>query len=272
MNQTFNFQRWCLLVARHWTENQRRYLLSIVAMAGLLFMWFVFVMLTDDHQPMAYGLQQVTYYFPLFLVGAFYASQFFKEIHSRTKGINYLLLPASILEKLLCGLFYTLLLFFVVYTLLFYLIDVLAVAAANTFHPSYGGALDRATVTNVFDLGNKEINPLAYYFFLTFIAIQSAALLGSAYFSSYHFIKTAIAFCLLFLFIFIFHSVVLSKLAPQGSFTENMGTYRFSTGENKLAQVSIPSWINNVTGFLFKYAFPPVFWAATYFRLKEKEV
>jgi hypothetical protein len=272
MNQTFSFQRWSLLVAKHWAENRKRYILSITAMAGLLFMWFVFIMMTDDHDPMAYGIQQVTYYFPFFGVGAFYASQFFKEIHSRTKGINYLLLPASVFEKLLCGLFYTLLVFFVVYTLLFYVVDALAVATANAFHPSYtGDTANKAKLTNVFDLGNNEINPLAYYFMLIFIAVQSAALLGSAYFSSYSFIKTAIAFFLLFLFVFFIGNWFYDHLLPSGGFNANQGTYRFFH-EGKSWQINLPAWIGYSLGFIFKYAFPPVFWATTYYRLKEKEV
>jgi cation transport ATPase len=115
MNQKFSFRRWRLLVAKHGAENKNRYLISLIALTGLLYMWFVFVMKTDQHHPLAPGLQEITFYFSLFLVGPFYATQFFKEIHSRTKGINYLMLPASSLEKLLCGLFYTLFIFFIAF-------------------------------------------------------------------------------------------------------------------------------------------------------------
>ena len=86
MNQTFSFQRFSLLVAKHWAENRKRYLLSMVAYISLVFVWFVFVMLTDESNPLAKGLQQVTFFFSLFLVGPFYASQFFSELGSKTKG------------------------------------------------------------------------------------------------------------------------------------------------------------------------------------------
>ena len=273
MNQTFSFQRWSLLVAKHWAENRKRYLLSLAAMAGLMFMWFVFIMMTDKQDPMAKGLQQVTYFFPLFAVGAFYSSQFFKDMHSRTKGVNYLLVPASALEKLLCALFYGLVLFFVVFTLLFYIVDVLAVAAGNILHPYYGGSgagVNKATVANVFDLDTEQ--NVGYYFILFFVAVQASALLGSAYFSNYHFIKTAIVFCLLALFIFVLESAVLNHLLPRGGFNQNMHTYRFFTDDNKSWQITLASWIGDSFSVLFKYAFPPLFWVVTYYRLKEKEV
>ena len=47
MNPTFDLSRWGLLVKQHWIENKKRYLLSMVAMAGVLFMWFFFASLID---------------------------------------------------------------------------------------------------------------------------------------------------------------------------------------------------------------------------------
>lgn len=276
MNQTFNFQRWSLLVAKHWAENSKRYLMSLAAMMGLLFMWFVFVMYTDQSNPMAEGLQHVTYYFSLLLVGPFYASQFFKEIHSKTKGINYLLLPASTLEKFLCGLFYSVILFFVVFTLMFYLTDIIAVAAANAFHPGYNGSLpnsmQKAEVANVFVIQGNGNSNIAFYFILIFIGVQSAALLGSAYFAHYSYIKTAIALCLLFILVAFIQALVFGKLLPMGGIGNDFASYRFFTPDEKTWQIQLPKWVGFSVTFLMKYAFQPLFWVTTYYRLKEKEV
>ncbi len=42
MNQSFNFSRWRLLVAKHWAEHRRLYSLSLVAVAALILGWFIF--------------------------------------------------------------------------------------------------------------------------------------------------------------------------------------------------------------------------------------
>ena len=103
MNQTFSFQRFSLLVGKNWAENKKRYLLSILAYISLLSVWFMFVMLTDSSHPLAKGLQEVTFFFSLFLVGPFFASQFFSDLGSKTKGTNYLMVPASVLENCFVG-------------------------------------------------------------------------------------------------------------------------------------------------------------------------
>jgi len=36
--------------------------------------------------------------------------------------------------------------------------------------------------------------------------------------------------------------------------------------------ITLPEWIGDVLVFLLKYAFAPLFWLATYYRLKEKEI
>lgn len=273
MNQTFSFERFSLLVAKHWAENKKRYLLSAVAMIGLLIVWFLFIMLTDDHYPMAGGLQQVTYLFSLFGVGTFYASQYFKDLGSRSKASNFLLIPASSLEKLLCALFYVIVLFFIVFTAVFYLADIIMVTVANAAHLSYTPD-HSATIVNVFTSkevvdGDGEAN---FYFFLIFFTIQSAFLLGSIYFEKYSFIKTAISVFIISLSVFFLMYFFIEELLPNGSYHNGLITsYRIvQDGNDKLVQ--LPTWIGSGLKFLFMYAVMPLLWTATYFRLKEKQV
>jgi hypothetical protein len=166
--------------------------------------------------------------------------------------------------------------FLLAFTAVFYIADALAVASANAFHPSYTGALpqngvNKAEITNVFSMRTSEKNP-AFYFILLFTAVQSAALLGSAYFASYSYIRTMIALFVLFLLIFLVESFFLTRLLPHGSINENFTAFRFSTSDNKMMQVNLPLWLGAIVSFLIKYAFQPVYWLATYYRLKEKEV
>ena len=270
MNQTFSLHRLGLLIAKHWAENKKRYLLSVLAFVGLFIAWFLFVLLTDPHKPMAEGLQQVTYFFSLFAVGTLYASQQFSDLGSKAKATNYLLVPASHLEKLLCALFYTVLVFFVAFTTAFYSADAVMVFAANAV-----AALPSETspVTNVFsaaDIGldwNRNI-----YLLLIFFALQSAFLLGSIYFSNYSFIKTSIALAILFFAFFTLFYLYSEALLPDGGYSHGFLTsYRVSDGMGESKLVQLPGWIGDALRFLFLYAITPLLWLTTYHRLKEKE-
>ena len=276
MNQTFDFRRFSLLVGKHWADNRKKYMLSIVAFMSLILIWYVFIMLTDPLDPLAEGLQHVTYYFSLFLVGPFYASQFFKDLSSRSKGINYLMVPASTLEKTLCSIFYVVILFVIVFTVAFYLVNIITVGLANLIHPDYSGVarngiVHKAHISNIFRIPGNPRN-MAQYFFLLFFAVQSVAFLGSIYFPKYSYIKTAISITIVCLVIALVGFYFTSFFMPRGGFNE-LSTYRvFSEDGNETRVIQLPAWIGKVLKFLFFYAFPPIFWVTTYFRLKEKEV
>ena len=271
MNQTFSFHRVGLLIAKHWSENKKRYLLSVLAFMGLLIVWFLFVMLTDNDYPMAEGFQQISYLFSLFIAGTFYASQQFSELGSKGRGSNFILVPASATEKLLCGLFYTFVAFFVVFTAAFYAVDALMVGIANAVNP----LPEPTPVANIFKTSEPRADQNEnLYFLLIFFTVQSAFLLGSVYFEKYSFIKTSISLALLFFAFFtLFYYLHEGLLPDNGGYHKGFLTsYRIysDTGENKLIQ--LPHWIGNVLKFLFLYAVTPLLWLVMYHRLKEKEV
>jgi len=67
----------------------------------------------------------------------------------------------------------------------------------------------------------------------------------------------------------VFHSMM-----PAGGFYHGITSYNFFTNDDyangKIVQ--LPEWIENVLEFMVRYAFAPIFWITTYFRLKEKEI
>src|SRR5689334_11586661 len=131
MNQAFSFSRWLLLVEKHWSENRKKYLLALVAITGILLIWFLFNIVMEAYRPMDAGIQIGTYFGGLFIVGCLYASTLFSDLSSKSKGINYLSLPASQLEKTLCALFYGVVVFFIAYTVIFYMADIIMVKVSN---------------------------------------------------------------------------------------------------------------------------------------------
>lgn len=276
MNPTFDLGRWALLVKQHWIENKKRYLLSIAAMAGILFMWFFFVALSDQSDPMNADVQRGTYFFLLLVGGCFYASQFYKDLGSRSRAINYLLIPASSFERLLVSLLYVVVLFFLVFTAIYYIVDTIMVMAVNMLHPTYSeanasGVLRQASVVNVFGrtIGKVNGTPL---FFAAYFALQAAFLLGSVYFEKYSFVKTVISLFTVLLGLWLINSFLFEAILPEGGMN-GLGSFLVTNNKTETTYlVELPTVMSDILGMLARWAFPIFFWVITYFRLKEKEV
>ncbi|MCW3120111.1 MAG: hypothetical protein JWM28_4193 [Chitinophagaceae bacterium] len=283
MNQVFNFNRCLLLIAKHWSENRKKYLLGMLAITGIILAWFGFYIVMERYRPMDPGVQYGTYYVGLFIVGCLYASTLFADLSSKSKGTNYLSVPASQLEKTLCTLLYGVVIFFIFYTLLFYFADIIMVKVGNTVAYSYwetnhspAAVFEPQKVVNVFWTdsrpGQGEFNFL-FYLLLCYFAVQSAYLLGSVYFSRFSFIKTTVGLLFIWLLLIVFVGKILNTFMPDGSFYESMASYRLNVGSDISEKIiRLPEWVNTGSLFLLKYAFAPIFWIATYFRVKEKEI
>jgi hypothetical protein len=283
MNQVFDFKRWLLLVGKHWSENSKKYTLSLAAMLALMVIWYSFVLLLEPRNPYPEEMQVATYYIGMAIAGCLYASLFFADLSSGPRAMHFLSVPASHFEKLLTGLFYAVILFFVCYTLIFYLVDFIMISIANGIESSsearrQAGLIyeKRMFAVNVFTqpLGyNHGGTPLYLYFLVIYFNVQSAFLLGSVYFPSYSFIKTCIVLLLLFLFGVFLIGTVLNGLLPDGWFHQGLFSYAiYEEGATEVRGVRLPDWVGVVSKYLAMYGFLPIFWTATYFRLKEKEV
>ena len=295
MTQSFDARRWWLLVGKHWSENRKKYTLSLIAMAGLLLLWFIVMLSTDGYRGINTSTQISTYYFGLFAVGCFFGSMLFADLGSKTRGLNYLVVPASHLEKLFCALFYGVVVFFICYTAIFYMSDILMVKVSNTI--AYNHWLKNHSASDVFypqEVFNVFVTPdrhheesgFIYYLLLFYFVLQAAFICGSVYFPRFSFIKSVITLLLLGLFFAFFISKVLIHMLPPGNYHHGITSYEVYTvkktpsgdgimiysdaATDKL--VTIPQWIGDLLLFLLKYAFAPLLWLATYFRLKEKEI
>ena len=284
MNQVFSFNRFLLLIAKHWSENRKKYLLGLLAITGIMMVWFGFMILMERYHPMESSVQFGTYYGGLFMVGCLYASTLFADLSSKSRGTNYLSVPASQLEKTVSTLLYGVVIFFISYTLLFYIADIIMVKVGNAVWYAYwqkghsaGSVFQPQKVVNVFwgndGPGRDESANIPFYILLGYFAVQSAFLLGSVYFSRFSFIKTTVGLLFIWLLVIVFVGKVLNAFMPDGSFYESISSYRLNVGsESGEKIIRLPEWVNTGSVFLLKYAFAPIFWIATYFRLKEKEI
>jgi hypothetical protein len=274
MNQLFSFKRFSLLISKHWADNKKRYLLSVIGFALLLIVWFIFTLLVDPHSPMEKEIQILTFFFSLFGLGAFYASQYFRDLGSRSKGINFLLVPASALEKILCSILFTVVIFFSVFTAVFYLVDVLMIAISNQVLTSHEPARQQGVI-NIFRASMLPLDEMSTFnVLLIFFTVQSIFLLGSVYFPKYSFIKTVISGFVVFFLVFCLIYVLYEHLMPRGGYVGgSLTSYRVSrygSGVDHLVQ--IPGWIDDMVYFILMYAIAPFLWVVSYYRLKEKQV
>lgn len=287
MNQAFDFTRWGLLVRKHWGDNRNKYILSLGAIAALLLLWYGFLLLVDGRGAMGHDGQTITYYVGLFLTGSLYASLLFSDLANKSKAINFLSVPASHLEKVLCMALYCVLIYFVCYTVIFYAVDFIMVKVSNAiqlaewekapFHTP-GSVFKPQTVANVFYKVEEhpDSNPFngLTLILLLFFAIQGAYALGSIYFPAYSFIKTTIMLLLVILFFIFLVVKVLSPILPEGGFSGPLTKFNLYEPNHEWGQrvILLPFWLNDVFFGFFEYVIAPVFWLITYFRLKEKEV
>lgn len=273
MNQVFNFGRWALLTGKHWNENKKKYLLGLGSIGALLVLWYLFLILTNPPHAMREDVQVITYFVGLFLIGCLFASMWFGELSDGPKGMQYLLVPASTFEKLLTALLYAVLLFFICYTIVYYVVDVIMVRVCNAVDAARGiGTPGKVqTIVNIFRPGNMNDSSVIVYLYLIYLVVQAGFLLGSVYFSKYSFVKTAIAMLAVFLFFVFFLGKVMNGIMPAGHYSESMFAYRLYEGSRDKI-VRIPAYVSDTILFLLKYAFAPLFWVTAYFRLKEKEV
>ena len=254
MNQFFSFKRFTLLVLKHWADNKKRYGLAILALIGLLTIRFLFHILIADDNDSFNDVQPTTFFFSLFVVGTFYASQYFRDLGSKAKAGNFLSVPASTFEKLLCSLVYSVLLFTAVFTAAFYLVNILMLALSNEIFAE--DRMQKSGIINVFKIGffilreDLRINGLLF-----FMAIQSVFLFGSVYFKRYSFLKTIISGFIIYFFLFGLTYIFCRPLFPGDS-----------------TEARLPQWIEQAFGILVMYVIAPLLWTLTYYRLKRKQV
>jgi hypothetical protein len=281
MNQTFQGRRWVLLVREHWASNGKKYLLSLLALAGIMTGFYSFFILAG-HNAIPLNVQALSYFFGLFLTGCLSGSMLLDDLHHGPKSISVLLLPASHLEKLLCRLFFGILVFFIVYNVIFYLVDIPMVRLSNIagrfWHDRNGETQPFKTSGIEFVFSDRqEMQPMPFpvglngYLFEAFFVAQSAFILGSVYFRKYSFIKTTISLFALFFFVFLFFGIFLSKTTPDHVWYNSMTSWRSDAAMADRYMV-LPGWMDTLYYFLLGYPFALIFLTAAYFRIREKQV
>lgn len=277
MNDVFDLKRWSLYTSKYWSEHKKKFLLSLGAIGGLLVLWYSFVIFIAGDSPIGFNIQSLTYYAGLFITGCLFGSTLFSGLGNSTKAVHFLLIPASTFEKMLTALLFGVLLFFIAYTLVYYMVDVTMVTMSNSMEETLAlqhhvKAKPAADIANVFVSLKSEGDNYYVYFVMAYFGIQSLFLLGSIYFVKNGFIKTVVCVLVVFLLLMFFVHKLMHLFVPEGEFFEPFSIYRIFNKTQGDVAVLLPGWLNSLLLFLVKYTLAPVCWLAAYYRLKEKEV
>jgi hypothetical protein len=197
----------------------------------------------------------------------------FNELGNKSRGIDYLLFPASHLEKFLSTLIVTTIGFLLVYHLAFYLA---AMAADAIMTVRTGHHMENDLFVDA------KRNGWGYFYYAWFI-MQAIFLLGAVYFHKYSFIKTM--FCL---FVFVLVLYMINAGFVNVFFNKHLVDWRSHfpfIGINVILEntaseytpsthkfLMLPTGVRDVLLFGGKYLAVPVLWTLAFFRLRDKEM
>ena len=205
------------------------------------------------------------YFLMLYVSGFFITRRIGKELHDRRKGSNWILLPASTLEK-----FSTLLL----------LPTLILICGAALYMSILSVAVEQ--LMGIFiSTSHEMLNPFATEFLKglnIYISLQAAFLLGAIYFKKHGMSFTFLSFFAYFVILGVFSLVAVDLIL--GDYIEpmkNIPAFMDSTDKlyamtliNKYLEV-YNTW-EPVISYFFSYVFPVICWITAFFSLKEMEL
>ncbi|RNL49673.1 hypothetical protein [Pedobacter jejuensis] len=270
MNNTFNINRFGLLLKRQWLDFGKIYLISLLVVAGVLIGFYSYYIPSIERRTDNFdydGNLDLRFRYGIFLILGFLftstvASGYFSILRQKSRAILELMTPASVTEKLLSGILYTALVSLTGYLIIFYIVDLGFVKYLNSNIDAFRIAnpkVPEAQSITYQMFSDKNYREYLEYFFAIPFLITSIFLLGSVYFNKFHYIKTAIS-------VMIFSGIAIYVIYKAGGIlTKNMVniSHRSAHNDRDLAFLMI---------LLVTSALTLIFWTIAYIRLKEKEV
>jgi len=213
----------------------------------------------------------------ILFAGAFYAGRFFREIHSRSNGVAYFMIPATQLEKLVVSIVMTTFYYFAMMMITYVIGNLLGtffnnilasvnLMGLNIFHhiPLQWNLFDSVSFSGSFNIVSisTPIQTINYNYlaktFRDFILAQSVFLLGSVYFKNNQTLKTFLSIVIIYILLLI---LLLIEVKLFGISNMNIAGSVYEWGKT----------IGSILRYSL-YLLPLFFWVVSYFRLTEKQV
>ncbi len=248
----FSFKRILLLMQKTAYENAKFTIVGLITLFGF---FSVILFISALNNANAWEKMNSFYVAGFIISGIFISGMAFTNFRSKEKTMNYLMLPASTLEKFISELLTTTVIFAIAYTLIFYVFNL----AVYLFGSVYGFSVDFVNLSDMHILEG----------FMYYVIFQSIFLAGSATFRKVPLFFTSFSLFIAGIGILIFTVLITTLL--KGEF-ENLAFNNFNINSNTFPEEDI----NNhplilIPKYMFYYLTAPLFWLVTYFKIKEKE-
>ncbi len=263
MNNTFNIKRFALLVKKAIVERPLQTIGVMVLSLLLSFILYVVI-----KRIFGFGAaQNLTLVWGLAGGGCFFSSFVFAHFSSNASGSSYLLLPASWLEKWLCGILMVGFMYPLIFLLCFHVMDLAFVA-------QYHHSLDPTSVfyrqqyESVYPYDLNDF--IARNVYCLFLILAGSMLTGSLYFNKIPFIKTSIALCILVFLLFGLNWLIAATLFDHMKDAAPFDHVTVAVGKEE-GTLILPTGVESFFHYSFVYAIPTILWTLPLGRLREKE-
>ena len=265
MNNTFDFNRFSLLVKRQWVENKKLFLMASFGIMGIIIVINSLIMTSEKgriYESARFSILLLS----LFLGGSIFTNYVFKDLSDKNSSTSFLLVPASHFEKFSTGVLYAFVVFPIVFLTLFYVVDLGFATIGNNIKEGLKVPGIKNIQLHTFIINNKNIREMGGGIIGFWLVIQAFILMGAAQFEGRSYIKTAfMGFALLFLIgfvIYVSNKFLLSDITEQ---FQNKGYSRELVKPTK-------DMIGGILGICLIYVLPPILLVTAYLKLKEKQV
>lgn len=256
MNNTFDFNRFSLLLKKElWSGNNKP-----IIVAGAVFGFLILFALLNIYMFGGYkGMNWSMFPFVLFFGGLTFTSVIFYEFNDKPRTHHYLSLPASTFEKFLSKWLITAVLFPIVASVLFWIYTKIG----DAIYFNYDSKSNYAP---------WELTDWWSIFFLKiYIVYQSTFLIGAVVFQKYIFFKTSIVHWIIGIASAIIGAIIFRILFAD-MFDGLMTTKEYL---NMQTSDEVIHFMENKFLPILEYALwflvAPIMWAVGFFKLKEKE-
>ncbi len=244
----FSPKRIYLLIQKIYYENYKAIGKGFLTLLGVFSIILIFMYISGKR---VFINQNNFYIFGLIFMGINIAGKAFRDFRVKEKTISYLSLPASALEKLLAELIFTIVLFFISYTIVFYIYQLILIGVAGSFDVE----------VKMFSLQNENVGTALK----AYVLIQSIFFLGAATFRKKPRLSTGFFLFILYILLLICLGI-MAKIYPGDLIRTHI-----NADPQYIVAIQMSDLVRTVNIFFF-YIIPPVLWTAAYFKLREKEV
>lgn len=274
MNDTFSFKRFGLLLRKYFIEEYKQYLILAAGIFSILFLFNGLSVFSNLHGQYDSKMPEMTFLCGFVFGGAIFASLTYSFFQTPAKGIRFIQLPASQLEKIAVMFFLTQVFFAAAFLLLFYSCNWLMSSIYNTFKTIPANIPPQRLkyfVAPLYDI----TSPTAKQTIVAFLVLSAIAHFCSLLFQKLAFIKTALTFTFFTALVLFINYNYITNAIPEnsmpGGFIYNQ-SIRLISNDSTRGFVILPDNWKTALNWILPGSLYISFWFAGYWKLKEKQL